>query len=456
MRVVSRGIFPRGARIEHLIRYARHVLRHVQPEHRLSPRRYVVQLSRQRRPNHGACALEVHAMADAVGAARPTGVHQPAFHLVSRDALAQHLGVHAGTQGQEWRAEARRKRLFRFRHSAFRARHLGGIARQEMVHRLLRRQLRDRRHHSERIAREEDDVVGMSGHSFGDMVRDVMNRIRCPRILGDPLGIEVHGAGLGIHVDVFQHGPEHLGRGVDLGLTGARQPDDLGVAATLEVEDALIRPPMFVVADQPAFRIRGKGGLARAGQPEEQRAVTLLPDVGGAVHREHALQRQQVVEDAEDRFLELACVARAADQNRALCEAHDDERPRLGSVDRRIGVELGCMKHLKPRRKARQLAVGGAQEHVVDEEGVPGVGRDEANRQPERRIRPRVHVADEELLRGEVRCHVGPEALELVGRDRLVHLAPPDLCGGVRLLNEKLVVGAAAGVGCSHRRERSP
>jgi len=44
--------------------------------------------------------------------------------------------------------------------------------------------------------------------------------------------------GLGIHVDVLEHGPEHFGRGVDLRLTGTRQPDDLGVAAALEVEDA--------------------------------------------------------------------------------------------------------------------------------------------------------------------------------------------------------------------------
>ena len=46
------------------------------------------------------------------------------------------------------------------------------------------------------------------------------------------------------------------------------------------------------------------------------------------------------------------------------------------------------------------------------------------------------------------------EALELLGRDRLVHLAPPDLIGGLGLLDEELVVGAAAGMRRRHGAER--
>ena len=63
-------------------------------------------------------------------------------------------------------------------------------------------------------------------------------------------------------------------------------------------------------------------------------------------------------------------------------------------MDGGIRLEFGRVQHLEAGREARQLAVGGTQEHVVDEEGVPRIGRHEANLQTERRIRARVDVAD--------------------------------------------------------------
>jgi len=79
----------------------------------------------------------------------------------------------------------------------------------------------------------------------------------------------------------------------------------------------------------------------------------------------------------------------------------------------------------------------------------------ESESQTERRVRARIHVADEELLLGEVRFHVGLEALELFGRDRLVHLAPPDLLVESGSCTRNLSLGLRP-VWARSRRERSP
>ena len=76
--------------------------------------------------------------------------------------------------------------------------------------------------------------------------------------------------------DVFEDGPK-LDRPVNLGLLLFAQAQALGVAATFDVEDSVVAPAMFVVADQPAARVGRKRGFSGAREPEEQRGVTLAP-----------------------------------------------------------------------------------------------------------------------------------------------------------------------------------
>ena len=85
--------------------------------------------------------------------------------------------------------------------------------------------------------------------------------------------------------DVLEHGAESARGRVDLRLGLGRQPDRLRVAAAFEIEDALVAPPVLVVADQLALGIARERRLARAGQSEEQRDIARLADVGRAVHR---------------------------------------------------------------------------------------------------------------------------------------------------------------------------
>ena len=72
---------------------------------------------------------------------------------MSGDALAEHLGVDAGGQGQERRAETGGESLLRLRDAPLGARDLGSVPGEEMVHRLFRRQFGNRRHHAKRVAR---------------------------------------------------------------------------------------------------------------------------------------------------------------------------------------------------------------------------------------------------------------------------------------------------------------
>ena len=294
----------------------------------------------------------------------------------------------------------------------------------------------------------------MASHPPGDVVGHVVDRVRGARVLGDFRRVEVDGARHRVHHDVLEHRAEHPRGCEDLGLALARQPDDLGVAAPLEVEHAQIRPTVLVIADQRPLGVGRQRRLPGARQPEEQRRVAGAAEVGGAMHREDAALGQQVIEDREDRFLELAGVARAPDQDRPLAEVDHNERPGMGAVQRRIGVQLGSVQHGPRGRKSDEIGGAGAEEHVVHEQGVPRARRDEADAEAVIRVRAGEQVADEQLLRGQVSERGGLEPLEVLGSERLIHPAPRDVAARGGLAHEELVVGAAARVRRGHRAER--
>ena len=194
------------------------------------------------------------------------------------------------------------------------------------------------------------------------------------------VGVEVDGPGGGVEHHVLEHRPEHLGGRVDLRLGVGAKPDHLGVAPALEVEHAAVAPAVLVVADELAGRIGGQRRLARAREPEEDRRVARRADVGRAVHRHDALGGQEIVERGEDGLLHLARVPGAADQHQLLAEVEDDEGAGAGAVPRGIGLEVGRVQHREPRPELGQLGRHGPDEHVPDEERVPGVRGDEPHR----------------------------------------------------------------------------
>jgi hypothetical protein len=133
----------------------------------------------------------------------------------------------------------------------------------------------------------------------------------------------------------------------DLGLLLCAQIDALGIATALEVEHALVAPTVLVVADQLAVGVCAQGGLARTAEAEEHGGITVLTDVGAAMHAEHAtLLGQHVVQHGEDALLDLAGVACATDQDHLLGEVDDGEVVLAGAIQlgsaRKPGALMMC------------------------------------------------------------------------------------------------------------------
>ena len=164
---------------------------------------------------------------------------------------------------------------------------------------------------AESVSGQEDYVVSCRACGYRvDIENDVLNvvdRIGDTGVLCDTLVREINLA-VCVDSDVLKQSVA-LDGVVDVGLGLFVQVDDLCVAAALEVEDAVVIPAVLVIADQETLGIGGKGGLAGAGQAEEDGSVLAFHiGVGGAVHGSNALQRQIVVHHGEHTLLHLAAV----------------------------------------------------------------------------------------------------------------------------------------------------
>ena len=247
--VVGLLVGPGVAWPQHLARHVGAGVGHGQAEARVDAHRRRRQPAVERGMQQRAGVLDLHPAADAVGAAAPTGVDQPAIGLVALDPFAEHLGVDRRMARHEGRAEAGRKcRLRLVAEALLGARHLGGVARQEVVHRLLGAELGDRRQHAERVGGQHDDVLRLARAAGRGRVGNVVERIRRPGVLGVARVVEVELAVV-VDDDVLEDRAEALGGGVDFGLVFGAQPDHLCVAAAFEVEHAVVAPAVLVVAD---------------------------------------------------------------------------------------------------------------------------------------------------------------------------------------------------------------
>ena len=258
-----------------------------------------------------ARVLEAHALADAVGAAGPAGVDQPGLRAVlARSCSASSSAYLVGCQTRNGGAEAGREGRLRLGDAHLGAGDLGRVAADEVVHRLLGRQLADRRQHAERVAGQEDDVASDGRRRTGSW-RWGCTRSGSEQRVFSVIDVSAKSTSRVVSVvdDVLEHRAE-ADRVEDLRLASRRQVDRLGVAAALDVEDAVVGPAVLVVADQLAARVGRQRRLAGAGEAEEERHVAVVALVGRAVHRQDALLRHQVVHDREDALLHLAGVLR--------------------------------------------------------------------------------------------------------------------------------------------------
>src|SRR5712671_2627810 len=198
--------------------------------------------------------------------------------------FSEHPCVFRRVPDEEGRPEARTEGGLRLLHAALRARDFGRVSGQEVVHRLVRGESRNWRQYSECISGQEDDILRMTTAPAFDEVANVVERIGSARVLRDGLVVKPDRLGGRIEHYVLEDGAEHLGRAIDLRLALGSEVDDLRVATTLEIEDPVLRPPMLIVANQPAIRISGKCRFSGSGKAEEQGCVAGSSDVCRAMH----------------------------------------------------------------------------------------------------------------------------------------------------------------------------
>ena len=127
-----------------------------------------------------------------------------------------------------------------------------------------------------------------------------------------------------------------------------------------------------------------------------------------------------------------------------LREVQEDERLAAGVVHLGDGVELRAVDDdevgLEP---LQDLGVELAQEHVAGEHAVPGGLGDDPQLQAVLGVGAGVAVLDEDVAALEVGLQPDLQQLEVLGVERLVVLAPPDLVLARRLADDELVVGRA-------------
>src|SRR3954447_12884710 len=143
-----------------------------------------------------------------------------------------------------------------------------------MIHRMRRREPADRRQHAERIAREENDVVRMTRYTGDLRVLNELDGIRSTSVFRDAR-VGIINVAISSEHDVLEDSAEAK-RLKDVRLVFWCEIDRFRVAAAFDVEDAVISPNMFVVADKMTFRIGRQRRFSCAAETEKQRGHARL------------------------------------------------------------------------------------------------------------------------------------------------------------------------------------
>src|ERR1700722_5972876 len=134
--------------------------------------------------------------------------------------------------------------------------HLRSISSKEMITRLLRGELAHRWEHAKRITSQHDDIGGLTvDHTRHVSIWDILDRVSAARVLCDADIVIVWHARQWIVDHVLENAPEAYSV-EDLWFFLCGEVDALGVASTFDVEDATVRPHVFVVSDEKPAWVR--------------------------------------------------------------------------------------------------------------------------------------------------------------------------------------------------------
>ena len=214
---------------------------------------------------------------------------------------------------------------------------------------------------------------------------------------------------------------------------------------------------MLIVADQGAFGVGRERRFPRSREAKEQRDIARRTHVSRAMHRQVAGFGQQEIQHAENRFLDFTRILRAADQHGSLTEVDHDESAGRGSVYRWVCGHVGQVDDRPIGHKAFAGLRRGAQEHVLREQIVPGVGRHHPHADLQAFVGPGGKILHEQALVCCAGFHQGFKLTVVLGRHRLIDGAPVDLALGQGIADGKLVFGRPTGefTGAGHQRALS-
>jgi hypothetical protein len=300
-----RGTGPALSGIEELIGNARAGLGDREVEGLVDLVLLVGELARVDGVEDGAGVLERATLAVVLDTGTgPAGVEEPGVGVVRGNLLCKHGGVLHWVEGQEGLGEARGEGGLGLGDTLFGTGHLGGVTRDEVVHGLLGAELGDGREDTTGVACEKNDVGGVAAGDAGNLgVLDVLDGVCATSVLGEGGVIVVDDSGGGIENDVLEDGAE-LDGVENIGLLLGGEADALGVAAALNIEDALVAPAVLVVTDQGTLGVGRESSLAGAGEAEEDGDISVLALVGGGVEGKNVvLDGHLVVENSENTLL---------------------------------------------------------------------------------------------------------------------------------------------------------
>ena len=350
----------------------------------------------------GAGVLEGAALA-ALGVAGtdPAGVEEPGVGVVLLDLVGEHAGVAHGVEGEEGLAEAGGEGGLGLGDTVLGTGHLGGVAGDEVEHGLATVELGDGGKDTAGVAGEEDDVGGVLLGDAGNLgVGDELDGVGTPRVLGEGGIIVVYYPGLGVENDVLKNGTE-ADSVENIGLLLAREANTLGVAAALNVEDASVAPAVLIITDEVTAGVGGKGGLAGAGETEEESDLSVLALVGGGVEGEDVvLDGHFVEENGEDTLLHLTSVLGTEDDHFLLGEVDGHGGAGGHALGESVGGELASIVDDVVGGEVLKLLTRGPDEHVPHEEGVVGASADNAHSDPVLLVPSRKTVNDVDSVSG--------------------------------------------------------
>src|SRR4029077_2810623 len=245
-----------------------------------------------------------------------------------------------------------------------------------------------------------------------------------------------------IEDDILEHSTKSQSL-ENIRLALGRKINRLCVAAAFDVEDPVIAPNVFVVANEMTLRISRECGFSRAAETEEQgRHSRLFICRGRAMHREQTTFRRKIIGNGKNAFFHLAGIFGTQDNKFLVLEAEIDAGRRAHAGRQSIRRKRACVVDDEVWcPKAGEFLTRRTDEHGVHEERVIRPRADDAYLDAIFRI-PACEAVEtvEPLARVEIVKRPLAVDLECAFVARNVYWSPPHVVFGRGMLDHTLVL----------------